>query len=119
MDITDGWPGHRPFLSRHVTGRANVHRLVALFNSLGIVQPVGINCPAERVAPVVEIGFRAGAMVAQAKVSSMANFSWPPTVPGWECFPIAFSVHGRSSTPLVGNVITPLHRLLGVKLRRP
>jgi hypothetical protein len=122
VDITDGWPGQKPFLSRRLTGRANVHRLVTLFNSLGIAQPVGINCPAERVAPIVEITFRArgaGAAVAQAKVSSTANFSWPPSVPGWECFPVAFSVHGHPSSALVGNVITPLHRLLGVKLRRP
>lgn len=121
VDITDGWPGHEPFLSRRVTGRADVHKLVALFNSLETVQPVAINCPAESVTPIVDVDFRSGATgvtVAEAKVSSDANFSWPASVPGWECFAISFEVRGRSWTPLAGNVITPIHRLLHVKLGR-
>jgi len=121
VDITDGWPGHAPFLSRRVTNRATVHKLVTLFNSLEIVQPVGINCPAESVTPVVAIAFRTGQTgrpVAEAKVSSSARFSWPPSVPGWECFAISFSVRGRHWPALVGNVITPMHRLLHVKFGR-
>jgi hypothetical protein len=122
VDITDGRPGRAPFLSRDVTSRATVHKLVTLFNSLEIVQPVAINCPAESVTPIVEIAFRTagnGAPVALAKVSSSANLSWPASVPGWECFSIAFNVGGRSWPALVGNVIRPIQRLLRVKLGRP
>lgn len=121
VDITDGWPGHAPFLSRRVTRPATVHKLVTLFNSLGIVQPVDINCPAESVTPVVAIAFRTsgtGGPVAEAKVSPSAHFSWPASVPGWNCFAISFSVRGRHWPALVGNVITPIHRLLRVKLGR-
>ncbi|HJS93889.1 MAG TPA: hypothetical protein VJ741_06475 [Solirubrobacteraceae bacterium] len=121
VNITDGWPGHPPFLSRRVTSRATVHKLVTLFNSLGIAQPVDINCPAESVTPVVTIGFRTGrtgAPVAEAKVSSAANLPWPASVPGWNCFSISFTVHGRNWPHLVGNVIAPMHRLLHVRFGR-
>jgi hypothetical protein len=121
VDLTDRWPGHPPFLSRRVTRWADVRELVTLFNSLGILQPVGISCPAEQVVPVVKIGFRTrggGRAVAQAEVSSSADFSWPASAPGWACLPISFSVRGRNLTPLVGNVITPIERLLHLKLGR-
>jgi hypothetical protein len=122
VDITEGWPGHAPFLSRSVTSRPSVRRLVALFNSLGIVQPVAISCPAESPVPEVEISFRAGGAgetVAQAKVSSLANLGWPANVPGWNCFSIAFTIDGRNRTALVGNVIRPIQRLLHVRIGRP
>lgn len=119
VDIIDGWPGRAPFFSRRVTSAAQVHRLVRLFNSLGIVQPGSINCPSATVTPTVKVQFRpsaTGRPVARASVSSHANFSWPASVPGWACFPIAVNVRGRNQSPLVGNVITPIQRLLHVKL---
>lgn len=122
VDITSSWPGQAPFLSRRVTNKAQVHALVALFNSLERLQPGAINCPEETVTSIVRVGFRSGAtsrLVAQASVSSAANFSWPASVPGWECFPVTFSVQGRNSSPLVGNVIAPIQRLLHVKLSQP
>lgn len=122
VDITDGWPGHAPFLSRRVTRRATVNKLVKLFNSLELIQPVAVNCPAASATPIVALEFRTGGtggQIAEAKVSSAADFSWPSNVPGWACFPISFDVRGRSWTPLAGNVITPIHRLLHVKLGRP
>lgn len=90
VDVTSSWPGKPPFLSRHVTEPSKVHKLVALFDSLGRIQPVGINCPAYTIKPIVRVGFRAGAtnrLVAEASVSSAANFAWPASVPGWACFP--------------------------------
>jgi hypothetical protein len=119
VDISEGWAGKPPFLSRHVTERADVHRLVSLFNSLQIAQPVAINCPAIRPTPTVEIEFRAGQTlqrVARASVSASADFSWPANLPGWECFPIGFHARGDTWPSLVGNVITPIQRLLHVKL---
>jgi hypothetical protein len=61
VDVTEGLPGHPPQLSRTVTAPASVDRLVALFNSLGIVQPVAINCPSETVERIVTVTFRAPA----------------------------------------------------------
>jgi hypothetical protein len=119
VDVTSSWPGKPPFLSRRVTNRAKVRTLVALFDSLGIVQPGAISCPSETITPIVAVGFRVagtGRPVARASVSSVASFSWPANVPGWACFPITFSVHGRNRSPLAGNVITPIQRLLHVKL---
>ena len=121
VDITDGWPGHSPFLSRRVRSPASVSKLVGLFNSLGIAQPVFVGCPAESVVPVVTITFRAGGTgetVAQATVDSSANLPWPPSAPGWNCFSIAFTVRGRNWNRLVGNVIAPIQRVLHVKLGR-
>ncbi|MGO9499301.1 MAG: hypothetical protein ACLQA5_21700 [Solirubrobacteraceae bacterium] len=119
IDVTSSWPGKPPFVSRQVTNRAEVRRLVTLFDALGIVQPGAINCPEFSPNPVVDIEFRGGAtnrVVADASVSSEASFSWPPDVPGWACFPVAFTVRGRNWSPLSGNVITPIERLLRVNL---
>ena len=119
VDITEGWPGKSPFLSRRVTSMASVHKLVALFNSLGTLQPGSINCPADTPTPTVTFDFRAGGTstpVARATVSAVAYFSWPANLPGWACFPVSLEVGGRSSTPLAGNVITPTHNLLHIKL---
>jgi hypothetical protein len=119
LDVTSSWSGKPPFVSRQVTNRAEVRRLVTLFDSLEIVQPGAINCPEESPDPVVDIEFRGGAtnrVVADASVSSEASFSWPPNVPGWACFPVAFTVRGRNWSPLSGNVITPIERLLRVNL---
>lgn len=122
VDVTIGWPGEAPFLSRRVTNKAQVHALVALFNSLERLQPGAINCPEETVSAIVHVGFVAGAtsrLIAQASVNSAANFSWRASVPGWDCFPVTFSILGRNSSPLVGNVIAPIQRLLHVKLSHP
>ena len=117
VDVTSGEPGKTAFLSRRVTDPVQIHALVTLFDSLPIVQPGAINCPAELVVPVVVVHFRAGdRVVARASVSSDASFTWPPSAPGWACFAIAFNVRGRSATPLAGNVITPIERLLHVTL---
>jgi hypothetical protein len=121
VDVSDAWPGKRPLLTRRVTGHAQVRALVGLFNSLGIAQPVTINCPAETLTPIVTVRFRrsAGATpVARAAVSASANFPWPADLPGANCYPITFSVEGRRGTPLVGNVIAPLQRRLGVRFAR-
>jgi hypothetical protein len=117
--ITDGWPGKAPFFSRDITSRARVAKLVALFNSLGIVQPVTVNCPAETITPTVSIRFLTSppaTPVAAASVSAASNYSFSPSEPGAGCFAIAFSVHGHRGPALVGNVITTLQQMLHVKL---
>lgn len=119
VDVTSGWPGQPPLVSRLVTNRAQVRRLVGLFDSLEIVQPGAINCPDEVATPTVVVRFRGGATnrpLAEARVSSTASFSWPANLPGWSCFPVTFSVLGHRWSPLVGNVITPIQRLLRVDL---
>ena len=119
VDVTEGLPGHPSQLTRTVTAPASVGRLVALFNSLEIVQPVAINCPSEGVEPIVTVTFRGpayGPALAVATVDSMADFSWRVSLPGWSCFSIGFTIGGHTSDPLIGNVITPLDHVLHVRL---
>jgi hypothetical protein len=121
VSVTDGWPGKPPFLSRHVTAAATVHRIVRLFNSLGVAQPAVINCPAEVVSPTVDILFRSGstgAPIARATVSSTAVFHFSPLLGGADCFPIAMTIAGHRRSSLVGNVISPIQRLLHLRLVR-
>jgi len=121
VDVTSAWPGKPPFISRRVTDHAKIHTIVLLFDSLGTVQPDEINCPSFGPRPVVAVTFRnpgSDRPVARARVSSVASFRWPADVAGWTCFPITFNVRGHNRSPLVGNVITPIQRLLHIKLGR-
>jgi hypothetical protein len=121
VDITEGLAGQPPQLSRAVTAPANVKRLVALFNSLEIGQPVAINCPAETVERIVTVTFRGpgtGPAVAVATADSTADFSFSVSLPGWSCFSIGFTVGGHTSDSLIGNVITPLDHMLHVRLEK-
>jgi hypothetical protein len=121
VDVRRGLPGKPPQLSRRVTARGTVSRLVALFDSLGIAQPGVISCPGEPVdEPLVTVAFRAaiGRVLASATVDAAADFSWPDSVPGWACFSIGFVAGGHRFDPLIGNVISPIDHLLHVRLER-
>jgi hypothetical protein len=119
VEVTNGWPGKAPFLAHRVENRAKVGALVALFDSLGIIQPGAINCPAETAGPVVTISFDAKTArpLAEATVSSYADQRLPASVPEWACYPVDFSVLGRHQPGLAGNVIAPIQRLLHITLR--
>jgi hypothetical protein len=105
-----------------VSSPRDLRTLVRLFNSLGVVQPSIINCPAETVSPIVTLRFRASptsAPIAQASVNSTAVYHWPASLPGSACFPIRLVIEGQRAEPqLVGNVITPIDRLLHLHLAR-
>ena len=121
VDVTEGLPGQSPTFSRAVIGPGTVRRLVALFNSLGIVQPGAINCPSETVEPIITVAFRGaanGPALAVATVDSLADFSWPDSLPGWACFSIGFVAGGHTFDSLIGNVISPIDHLLHVHLQR-
>jgi len=120
IDVTNGVPGERPFLSRSVTNYQRVRALIRLFDSLALVQPVAINCPAESgKEAVVTITFKRGTTnrpVARARVSSKANFNWPASTAGWACLPVSLDILGRRRPALAGNLIGPMQRVLAVKL---
>ncbi len=119
IDVTKGLPGQPPQLSRRITAPRTVRPLVALFDSLGVVQPGAINCPEESVQPTVTVAFRAtagGPALASATADAVADFSWPDSVPGWSCFPIGFVAAGHRFDSLIGNVISPIDRLLHVRV---
>ena len=121
VDVSKGLPGRPPRLARHVTAPRTVRRLVTLFNSLAIVQPGAINCPAATLQPIVTVAFRGGAtggVLASATVVAGADFSWPDTVAAWACFPIGFTAGGHRLDSLAGNVISPIDHRLHVRLQR-
>ena len=121
VDVTTGLRGQPPQLSRRVTARRTIRRLVALFDSLGIVQPGEISCPTETMGPTVTVAFRAadtGRVLASTTVDAAADFSWPDSLPGWACFSIGFVAGGHRFDPLIGNVISPIDHLLHVRLER-
>jgi hypothetical protein len=122
IDITENWAGKSPFLVRYVSARRDLRTLTRLFNSLGVVQPGSINCPDETISPIVTLRFRASptsAPIAQASVSSTAVYHWPASLPGSACYPIRLVIQGQRAEPqLVGNVITPIDRLLHLHLAR-
>lgn len=121
VNVTSAWPRKSPFVSRRVSNRAKVRALVALFDSLDVIQPGAGSCPGMTLAPIVTVAFTSGETgqpLARATVSSTANFSLPADVYGLGCYPVGFSVRGRSESALAGNVIAPIQRLLHVKLAR-
>lgn len=121
IDISEGRPGKAPFLTDRVRDRSRVRALVRLFNSLGIVQPGSINCPAELPGPGVTLRFRtraSGPPIALVTVSAAATFHWPSTTAGWACDPVTLTLGGRRRRALAGNVITPTQRLLHLQLAR-
>lgn len=93
-----------------------VHRLVRLYNSLGVIQPGTMSCPLERGGSLA-LGFYGSAtkVIATATSSTSATATWPPSTAAWECFPIAFRLEGHSYPSLSGNVITPLAKLIHAK----
>lgn len=85
-----------------------------LFDSLSVVQPGIILCPPPPVGPDgtsegpnVTLSFYGGVVLAQATVTDDCGYNG-------ECNPIGFSLAGQRLDPLVGNVIAPLQKLLGV-----
>jgi hypothetical protein len=123
ITITSRVPRKPPFLTVTLTDRRHVRALVTLLNSLPLIQPAEINCPAERTdQPIVTVTFTrtaGGRPPARAQVSSAANASWPPTTAGWECFATGLRLGDGRRAALAGNVIGPLQRMLGVSLAKP
>lgn len=95
-----------------VTEPARVAAVVQLFDSLPIVQPVTMNCPAFASHHQVIVDFMAGGsgpVLARAKIPRDAAVS--------ECYPIEFSVGGKPMKGLIGvNVRGRLQHLLGIRL---
>lgn len=102
-----------------VTKPLVVRRVVGLYNSLGVIQPAIImGCPPEP-AGTVTLRFYASptSVIATASSSTAADPRWPASAPAWACFPISIRLAHRNYPSLSGNVITPLERLLHIKLK--
>jgi len=100
-----------------VTKARTVHQVIELYNSLGVVQPAAINCPAE-FAGALTLKFYDSTtnVIAMATSAADASPAWPPSAAAWDCFPIKIKLAQHSYPSLSGNVITPLGKLLDTKL---
>lgn len=95
-----------------------VRGVVALYNSLGVDQPVTeFGCGPGGVG-VIRVRFYSSqaSLIATASSAPEADFHWPAYTAGWSCFPITLRLNGRSYPSLSGNVVTPLSKLLHTKL---
>lgn len=109
-------PGQRPSVSRTVTSRSEVHKIVRLIDRLPTVQPANYHCPAQTSSvPVVSFTFQSsanGSVLARASVrSDVLN---DDSI----CEAMTFRVDGRSE-PALGRArgfLTAVGRLLGVTL---
>jgi hypothetical protein len=105
---------------RTVTAPAKLRSLAALLDSYWLVQPGAISCPIYRTTRTVILTFRSagGAELARASATTGNDESWPPSIAGWACYPIDFTIDGRAQPALAGNLIAPLERILHVRFRR-
>jgi hypothetical protein len=97
-----------------VTKPRVLQQIIALYNSLGVIQPAMITgCPPEP-AGVLTLSFYSSPtnVIATASSSTAADAPWPASAPAWACFPIRIRLAQRSYPSLSGNVITPIERLL-------
>jgi hypothetical protein len=111
IDIRSGLRGERPRVALRVTDSAQIARIVGWINSLGVVQGGGYHCPALVPASLVMLDFRArgGALLAiAAGLYAYGGSSGP-------CDPLRLSIRGRAQTPLVGDFLPRVAKLLHVR----
>lgn len=105
-----------PKVSRTVTGRAAVARIVRWFEALPVYPPgMAIACPAV-IANRITLSFR------DAKGARLARATVPATFAG-VCDPIAFRIGAKTKSPLIDEAGAPsfarrLQRLLGLHIPR-
>jgi hypothetical protein len=101
IDIIARKPGRSPYLV-HVTDGGEVRYMVGLFNSMPIVQPVTINCPAllggGQVLTFTFRNRRGGPSQAEASFTEFPNLS------AWSgpCTPVELRIGGRRQQSLAG-----------------
>ena len=115
VEITSVRPSGTPILSRSVTDRAKVRRIISLLDQMQIVQPGTYSCPLlPEGQPVVTFDFRAAAgqpVLAQASVTDYGFESGP-------CNAVSFSIRGHRQKPLLGgSFLSQIQRLLGIRFR--
>jgi hypothetical protein len=100
-------------LSRRVTQPAKVQKIIRWFDALDIVQGgPAHSCPAVIDRGEVVIDFRSAqrVLLAQARFNAAGALT--------DCNPIAFSIHGRMQTPLIGLTFwNRVKRLVGIASR--
>jgi hypothetical protein len=110
IDIRSSVPGRRS-RSFQVTEPGKVAHIVGWIDSLGVVQGGAYHCPAVFRFPLVTLDFRSagGRLLAEATALYAYGGGSGP------CFPIRLSIRGRAQTPLVGDFLPRVAKLLHVR----
>ena len=116
VSVTDG---HNHVVHQLTITKSRImHQVVALYNSLGVIQPATINgCPPTATGSVTLRFYDSPTnVIATASSPADANPRMPPSAAAWACFPIQIKLDQHSYPSLSGNVVTPLGKLLHTKL---
>jgi hypothetical protein len=116
INVTDGH-GHTTH-NLTIAKPGIVDKVIGLYNSLGVIQPATImGCPGEP-GGVLTLRFYDSPtrVIATASSSAGANQPWPASTAGWACFPINVRIGQHHYPSLSGNVITPLGKLIHIRL---
>jgi hypothetical protein len=116
IKVTDGH-GHTTH-DLTVTKPGIVGQIIGLYNSLGVIQPATImGCPGEPEGSLTLRFYDSPTnVIATASSSAGANQPWPASTAGWACFPIGVRIGQHHYPSLSGDVITPLGKLIHIKL---
>lgn len=116
VNVVQATPGRPPSVSKTVTRRSQVRRIIALIDQLPITQPGVAHCPPESGSPPIDTFIfrrsRHGPALARASVSSQAGNTTT------NCDAMSFSIRGHSE-PALGqprSFLVGIQRLLGVHL---
>ena len=116
INVVRGVPGHRPDISRTVTKRRQIRRIIDLVDGLPTLQPGRWHCPAIRSdGQIVSLVFRGSSHGAPlARLSVRADTGDSAT----GCDAMNFSVRGTRETPLVhaATFLRGVQRVIGAQL---
>ena len=113
--ITSAHPGHRPWLTRTITGRDQVRTIVSQIDQLPVQQP-GLNaCDAYSIRAAITLTFDRTA--AKDELATASQDVGPAAMPA-QCEPMSLAIHHRTQAPLIAgtSVLRTLERLLGTSL---
>ncbi|MGH2889055.1 MAG: hypothetical protein ACRDNJ_05465 [Solirubrobacteraceae bacterium] len=118
VDVQAGPRGDPTKIVRTVTGRAEIHRLIALVDSLEIVQPVEMSCPSLTPSAAWEISLTFRVRPGGPALARLDYADYLPRIaPSTECTPVQFAVRGHRGPPLLGgDIVRRLQRILGARL---
>ena len=115
--ITSAHSGHRPWLSRIITGRDQVRTIVSLIDRLSVRQPGPDTCDAYSIRAAITLTFDGTA--GRDQLATASQDIGPAAIPA-ERDPMSLAIDHSAQTPLIAgsSVLRTLERLLGPSLTR-
>jgi hypothetical protein len=119
IELTAGAIGKPPTVARTLSSVTTVDRIIKLIDSMPVVQPNVVGCPAEMTsgARVIALAF-IGAASQQLAEANYDDYA-PLRTPSGPCKPITFTVHHILRMPLIGGrFVAQLERIVGFSVTR-